>query len=159
MAPQTYPDQYPRKAGVPFDKTNSQSVPKGPSLTKQSFKKETDINHILAKYSKTGKLPEMIKENPQYGSYIDVPTYLEAMTQVAFAKEQFANLSADQRARFNNDPASFLSFATDEQNVPEMVKLGLSVKPPLPAPGNGSVEPEPAEPLAAEPASNPAPDA
>ncbi|QXP08056.1 MAG: internal scaffolding protein [Arizlama microvirus] len=50
------------------------------------------------------------------------------MNIVALANEQFANLSAHVRKRFQNDPQEFLQFTSDPENLPEMVKLGLAIK-------------------------------
>ena len=36
-------------------------------------------------------------------------------------------MPADVRARFNNDPALFVDFCSDEANLDEMRKLGLAV--------------------------------
>jgi len=94
--------------------------------TKQSMKDECDINLIMKKFEKTGILPEMIKENPQYGDFSEPIEYRESLEIVRFAKEQFDSLSAKVRARFDNNPESFLEFATNPQNAKEMVDLGLA---------------------------------
>lgn len=98
------------------------------TLTKQSFKDETDINNIVKQFNKTGLLPDMIKQNPKYGDFSDSSTYQESLNLVLFAQEQFNGLSSHIRERFNNDPAKFLEFASSEKNVEEMVKLGLATK-------------------------------
>lgn len=100
----------------------------GPSLTKQSFKEECDINVILRRFEKTGQLPDLIKQNPTYGDFSDVASYHEALNIVHLASEQFDNLSSRVRERFGNDPAKFLEFANDPKNSEEMVKLGLAVE-------------------------------
>lgn len=115
-----------------------------PSLTKQSFKDDTDINNITAKYERTGALPDMIKENPRYGDFSEAPDYQAALDTVMHAQAQFDALDARIRARFGNDPAQFLEFATNRENIDEMVKLGLAVRLP---------EPPPAEPPQAAPGS------
>jgi len=97
-----------------------------PGRTKQSHKDECDINYIMRKFEKTGQLPDMIKSNPSYGDFSNVPDYQAALGMVEHAKEQFNALSAKVRARFNNDPSQFLAFATDPRNGAEMVKLGLA---------------------------------
>lgn len=97
-----------------------------PTMTKQSFKDECDINNILKRYEKTGSLPSMILENPQYGDYSDVPSYQDALHIVMKAEDQFSSLSAKLRERFDNDPAKFLAFADDPKNKEEMDELGLT---------------------------------
>ena len=100
-------------------------------MTKQSFKDECDLNIILKKYQSTGQLPDMIKQNPQYGDFSALPDYQEAVAIVQMAETQFNSLNAHIRAKFQNDPAQFLAFATDSSNLPEMVKMGLAVEIPV----------------------------
>lgn len=118
----------------------------GKSLTLQADEVNGNIHKILDKYAKTGQLPAMIKENPQYGDFANVPDYQESLNIVLKANEQFMNLDAQIRAKFDNDPSNFLAFANDEKNLPEMVKLGLAVKKDIPAPSEGtSIPPAPAQ--------------
>lgn len=114
------------------------------SLTKQSFKDDSDINNITKRYERTGALPDMIKENPKYGDFSSVPTFQEALEIVSLAEEQFNALDAHIRIRFQNDPAQFLAFATDKRNMSEMVKMGLAVEvqpEPTPSPAASAVAP------------------
>jgi len=100
-------------------------VCKDPSLTKQSEKASCDINTILKRYEKTGILPDLIKQDPRYGDFSDMPTFQEAQAIVIHATAQFEALDAPLRKRFGNDPAEFLAFASDKANIDEMRKLGL----------------------------------
>lgn len=112
------------------DFKRSSVMPRGDSVTKQSFKAECDINTILAKYRTTGVLPTLIKENPRFGDFSDVPTYQEALNTVRLAQEQFDSLSSHVRERFANDPARFLEFVSDPLNSEELVKMGLATARP-----------------------------
>lgn len=96
----------------------------GDSRTKQSFAKECDINHIMAKYQKTGAITHFAKHSPQYG-IADGQTFQDAMNLVCEAQEMFNELPSSIRSRFGNDPAAFLDFVQDEGNADEMIKLGL----------------------------------
>lgn len=98
-----------------------------PSMTQQQYKDESDINNILRRYEKTGILPDLIKENPKYGDFSDVPSYQEAFDLVEKAHLQFASLDAHVRRRFDNDPEKFLDFAQNPSNLKEMVDMGLAV--------------------------------
>jgi len=113
-------------------------VPKvieGESMTKQSFKKECDINHLLRNYRKTGMIEHLARFNGDYSDLTDVPTYHEAMNKIIAADEAFSLLSSDIRKRFSNDPGEFLAFVSDESNLEEMYDLGLANRPdPAPAP-------------------------
>ena len=99
-----------------------------PGCTKQADAEDCDINKILARYAKTGVLPDLIKANPKYGDFSDVTSFMDACAIVSLAEEQFAALDAPIRKRFDNDPAKFLEFASDPKNVSEMVKMGLAVE-------------------------------
>ncbi|QXP08243.1 MAG: internal scaffolding protein [Arizlama microvirus] len=94
-------------------------------VTKQSDLKDTDINAIFKRFEKTGQLPDMIAKNGRYGDFSAVPDYQEAVNTVKLAEEQFLALDVTIRNRFDNDPAKFLAFATDDKNYDEMEKMGL----------------------------------
>ena len=100
----------------------------GEGLTKQSFMKDCDINAIIRKAVKNGGLPQMIHDNAVYGDFSNVVDYQTSLEVVSRATTQFAALPAHVRARFNNDPASFLAFANSEANVEEMIKMGLATR-------------------------------
>lgn len=121
------------------------------SRAKQSFKDESDINNIMAKYLKTGVL-DYVKENA--GQYLDLPEgmdYQSAMNITIAAGEAFDNLPGSIRKRFDNNAVEFLDFMNDEDTLEEQVELGLREKMPE------EVEPpldpmdQPAEPAAPPP--------
>lgn len=92
---------------------------------KQSFKAECDINTIMARYMSTGVLPETIlKLN---GQYLDCTgfEFQSAMDLVADASSMFQELPSSIRSRFDNDPAAFLDFCSQEKNRPELADMGL----------------------------------
>lgn len=91
---------------------------------KQAFKDECDINNILQRYQKTGVLEHVARRKPQWG---DVPAvdFQRAMEIVAEGNSMFEELPGSIRARFNNDPAEFLQFMQDEDNLAEARELGL----------------------------------
>lgn len=106
-----------------------------PSMTKQSFVAECDINNILKQYKLTGQIRH-ISAKASMGAYEDLPLstdFQEAMNLVLDAQASFATLPSHVRARFGNDPTQFLGFMADPSNLPEMEKLGL-LKPRLEAP-------------------------
>ena len=96
----------------------------GESRTKQSFKKECDINVIMAKYQKTGAITHFNKHQQNYGM-ADGQTFQEAMNLVCEAQEMFNELPSSIRSRFGNDPAAFLDFVQNEENADEMARMGL----------------------------------
>ena len=81
----------------------------------------------MAKYTKTGQLGALIKQNPKYGDFSEATDYQESVIQVQDAQEQFKALPSKIRGEFHNDPAEFLDFANDPANQDKMKKLmGLS---------------------------------
>lgn len=97
----------------------------GPSLTKQSFKEECDVNHILDRYMKTGLIEHANTYRGEYGDFVDALDYREAVDVILESREMFSALPAKVRLRFNNDPGEFLGFVENPANYDEMVSLGL----------------------------------
>jgi phage internal scaffolding protein len=117
-----------------------------PSLAKQSFRDECDINNILRKFNVTGQLP-IGSVQPQYGDFSGITDYQSALNAVMAAQDSFLQLPAKIRARFDNDPALFVDFASDEANKDEMKALGLLREETAQA-----VVTSPSEPVSGEPA-------
>lgn len=124
----------------------------GVARTKNSFIDDADINNIMKKFENTGQLPDMIKENPQYGDFSNATSYHESIEIVQMANEQFNALNAHIRARFKNDPEEFLAFAEDPKNAAEMIKMGLATERKVEAPkGTGDpTSPHKKKPVAAK---------
>jgi len=104
-----------------------------PSLTKQSFKKDTQIRNILIRYAKTGVLGDPTRK-PLWGDFTDTEKFENSLNLVANVRSQFSQLSAEVRSRFQNDPVELLTFLSDKKNDIEAVKLGLKNKSVLPPP-------------------------
>lgn len=113
-------------------------TPPGEGRAKQSFKEECDINHIMARYQRTGVLDFAARREPQYGDCTGLE-FQAGMELVAKAKAMFEELPSSLRARFENEPARFLDFVNNPRNREEAQELGL-LKPkaeeatPLPPP-------------------------
>lgn len=97
--------------------------------TRQSCKDECDINKIVSRFKKTGRLPEIIKQNPQYGDFSTVEDFQTSLNIISKATAQFDYLPSAIRTRFNNDPAEFLEFVHNPDNKEEMIRMGLAKKP------------------------------
>jgi phage internal scaffolding protein len=98
------------------------------SLTKQAGKEACDINNIINKYAKTGIITHLSKKAGSYADYSKASSYHESMNLVLEAQEQFNELPAELRFRFQNDPYHFLEFVNNPENIPEMQKMGLLEK-------------------------------
>lgn len=95
-----------------------------PSLAQQNFKDECDINHIVKQFGLTGELPGK-PLSPQYGDFTGVLDYHSAVNAVLAAQDDFMELPAQMRSRFDNDPAKLIDFLSNEGNREEAIKLGL----------------------------------
>ena len=102
----------------------SQSFTDG--LTEQHHTDTCDINKILAQFMETGIMPQT-NANPQYGDVSDVD-FTQMQNQLATAKTLFEELPEQVKARFNNEMHTFLHFAENPDNLPELVDMGLAVK-------------------------------
>lgn len=96
-----------------------------PTLAKQSFKEECDINTIVERFGITGQLPQNVRM-PTYGDFEQVYDFHTAMNAIRAAEESFMAMPAKIRARFQNDPQQFVEFCSDENNREEAAKLGLA---------------------------------
>lgn len=97
---------------------------KDPTLTKQSFAEEVDINTIVRRFNITGQLPTNVRM-PSYGDFTGIFDFHSAMNAIVGARESFEAMPAHVRARFHNDPGEFVDFCADAANRQEAEKLGL----------------------------------
>jgi len=109
---------------------------KEPSMTKQSFKEECDINTIVKRFE-SGQAIDHINQAAHLGYFEDLPSGLDlqmALEMATKAEQAFMALSADVRARFANDAVQFMAFMDDPSNQEEIIKLGLAkdTRPPPP---------------------------
>jgi hypothetical protein len=114
-----------------------------PTLAQQNFKDECDINNIVRQFGLTGELPSQ-PLSPQYGDFTGVLDYHTAVNAVLAAQDQFMELPAQLRARFDNDPAKLIDFLDKQENREEATKLGLVDAKPISTPvetpvGDGNV--------------------
>jgi phage internal scaffolding protein len=121
--------------------------PKGKSMTKQSFAKECDMNHIIRKYQKTGMLDHVARYQGDYSDITNQPTdFHTALNIVNDSQEAFDSLPSSIRNKFSNDPGSFFDFVSNPDNLAEMAEMGLveNYTPPQEPAPEPVVEPAPA---------------
>lgn len=123
------------------------ACPPDSSMTQQEFKEECDINQIMRRFKLTGALPTTAAM-PMYGDFSEVTDYMDALNQITFAQQQFAELPALLRERFNHNPGQLLAFLSDSKNRDEAIRLGLLPTPP--ANSNAKTPPDSAEPVKAK---------
>jgi len=105
-----------------------------PSMTKQEFKAECDINNVVKQF-KPHHMQQLLAMNLASGAYTDLPDsyeFQDALHMVKDAESRFMTVPAKVRDRFGQDPAQFLAFLQDSKNIDEARQLGLAT--PLPAP-------------------------
>lgn len=122
-------DNGTKRVGIYFDRCDEHGVLLTPSLTKQAFKKDCDINNILAKYDKSQVLNYLNAVSQgvgKYGDFSDVDDYQTALHKLHDADEMFMQLPASIRKEFSNDPGQFLDFVANPDNFDKMVAMGLA---------------------------------
>lgn len=119
--------------------TGSITVP--PSMTKQEFVGECDVNNVIKQYKAHGMLTHVNAKAAQ-GAYQDLPDsvdFQESLHTIMVAENAFMSLPAKIRDRFGQDPAEFLAFLSNPENEDEARKLGI-LKPLEAAPPPIKVE-------------------
>lgn len=101
-----------------------------PSLTKQSFQEECDVNEIMRRFVRCGD-PDVLNRlqaysGGVYGDFSNVVDYRSALDQIRRADEVFMAMPAKVRAEFCNDAANFLDFCSDPKNIDRLRELGLA---------------------------------
>lgn len=133
-----------------FYKTNGgdhRTVIEGPSMTRQEFKDECDINTLMSKYeqhAQFGPSGLMMHHDPSmfYADFTVLPeTLMEYHEFMDSAQASFMRLPAQVRKEFDNDPVQFVEFASDPGSLEQMRTWGLAPPakpveaPAAPAPG------------------------
>jgi len=100
------------------------------TLTSQSYKDECDINKIMAKIEK-GQMVDRLVRDGRFDDVSEFEGLAEALIKVQEANDAFMNLSAEVRARFENDPVKLVEFLEDGENRKEAEELGLVQPKPI----------------------------
>lgn len=98
-----------------------------PSKTRQEYKDECDINFMMETYQKAGGLLPPPNRVGEYFDFTNVPTDLAGVLNVMEeAGKAFATLDPRVRFEFKNDPRQFVDFASNPENLPQLVTWGLA---------------------------------
>lgn len=103
-----------------------------PSLTRQEFAEECDINTIMSRYEASGVISHVNPVQPVYLDTTIYPGLQGAMDAFREASLQFNALPAKVRREFDNDPQKFVDFAVDPENLPRMREWGLAAPEKVP---------------------------
>lgn len=96
-----------------------------PSITKQAFKDECDINAIVKRHQATGMVTHVNRNRPAYGDFSYGLDLQQAMEAVRAAQDDFMRLPARVRALASNDPARFLAMVHDDDGLEMLIEAGL----------------------------------
>jgi len=94
-----------------------------PTLAKQEFKDDADINNIMYKYGVTGELPQA--SGAAFGDFQSTMSYHDMQNTLKEAETAFKTLPADIRSEFNNDPANVIDFLNNPDNREKAIEIGL----------------------------------
>jgi len=97
----------------------------GPTMAKQEFKKECDINEIIKRFRDTGVIEHVKNIQGTFGDFTNAMDYQSSLNKVLEAQAEFNQLPAKVRGRFQNDPAKLVAFVNDPKNRREAAYLGL----------------------------------
>ncbi|QCQ84950.1 internal scaffolding protein [Blackfly microvirus SF02] len=119
--------------------------PEGPSLTRQEFADECDINNLMAQYEKTGTISHFNNGQPQYLDLTEMPDDLQTSLELMKEAElSFMRLPALVRKEFDNNPIDFVTYAMDPTNIDQLREWGLAApKQPAEAFETRAATPEP----------------
>lgn len=131
-----------------------------PGRTKQSFKKDCDVNVIMRKYAKTGVMDPAVLEKRKgvYGDFTGIEDFMECQSKVLRAREVFSHLDAGVRSRFGHNVGNLIQWLNAPENMNEALKLGFFGVEPGSTPKGDQAKPgepdggtSPAKPVVVEP--------
>lgn len=128
-----------------------------PSQTFQSEKNDTMIEAYLRKYRATGFFGDpQRKAAAMFGDFSGLEDFQTIQNKMARIREHFDALPSTTRRFFGDDPANYVAFVTNPQNLQKSIDMGLLAKEDnnekaFEAPA-ASPQPQPQQPAQVEPA-------
>lgn len=113
----------------PDGSTRVVTVNVDPSKTDQQWKKDCDVNHIVAKFLKTRQITHLNQNQGTYADVSQIRDLEQCLITVEKARSAFASLPAKIRNRFSNDPQKFIEFMQDSSKLEESYELGVRKRP------------------------------
>lgn len=98
----------------------------GKALTEQCHAEHVKIQNIIASYRETGIVTHLAKWQ---GKYMDLPgtfDFKQAQDLIAEAGEMFLSVPSHIREQFENNPAKFVEFMQNPENIEKMEELGFT---------------------------------
>ncbi len=99
----------------------------GESRTKQSMKKECDVNRIVSSFQKTGLIDHLADGIPVFADVSELGDYRSVIEQVRAVDAYFAGLPAKVRTAFSNDASNFMDYLESGATAEELERAGLEV--------------------------------
>lgn len=96
-----------------------------PSMTEQSHAKSCDIHHIMKRYERNKTIEHVNMHQGTYMDYIGAPDFQEKEMMIAEAKSMFETVPSKIREEFSNDPAQFIQFMQNKDNIEAIEEYGL----------------------------------
>lgn len=112
-----------------------------PSMTKECFAVDADLNVLVQRFGITG-VPVTPLDPSQFGDYSDAPDLRGALEIMRDAEDAFNNLPARVRRRFDNSAADLWDFLQNPENMAEAEELGIVVRAETAQNAPGLVETE-----------------
>lgn len=110
-----------------------------PSMTRQEFAGDCDINVLMAHYERNAVVPPQNQREPMYFDASEVPDFRTSLDIAREASEAFMRVPAVVRKELDNDVYKFVEYAQDPANLDQMRKWGLAEPAPV-EPGPMRVE-------------------
>lgn len=105
-----------------------------PSMTRQEFAEECDINTLMARYEAGGAISHVNKAQPVYMDVTAFPDLREALDYMSAASMAFNALPAKVRREFDHDAQKFVDYAQNSENIERMREWGLAAPPAVEPP-------------------------
>ena len=122
----------------------------GESMTQEHFREETEILNIIRRHDRNGVIEHINKGTAIYGDFSEITDYRDMIHKLREADSAFAQVPSDIRKRFENDPAKFFNFVTDQNNHSALAEMGLVMKKEPQPKTNSSPNTEEEKPLSPE---------
>lgn len=99
---------------------------KNPTLTEQNHKNKCDTTNIVTQYIKTGVVDHLNTRTEIQQNLPETMDFHTLQNIVAQGNSQFEELPVSIRKQFDYQPAEFMKFAQNPENLSAMREMGLA---------------------------------
>lgn len=116
-------------------------------ITEQHHLAEVNINAIIKRHGMDIIQKTALLRSQEF-QFDDVTgnDFQEAMLKITKAQETFESLPSALRKKFDNNPAQYLDFVQNPENIEELYSMGLAQRPPKEEPVQVVVTNPPTDP-------------